>query len=267
MTPIALPLGVSVVIPAYNRPRQLCIAIESVRTCRPGLVEIVVADDNSTTDPREYLPEFNTSAVPIRCYRFERNRGPQAARNLGIRRARFAYIAFLDSDDAFTPDKIDAVLTEIEREPVDILFHAVGGMPKYNWLARRWHQTMRNVLPFHWLASLYNPAATPALVVRRRVRLGLTRLRHCEDWCFLLCYATPGMQVRYIDRELSTVFRTAGTPGGLSAAVWRMRRGEFSARAVLLKRPTVSSLIRYALGCVAGGLRIAGDIIRGRYWR
>lgn len=267
MTPPVRSFGVSVVIPNYNRPQQLRNAIESVRTCRPGLVEIVVADDNSSTDPREFLPSLNASEVPIRCYRFERNRGPQSARNLGIRRARFAFIAFLDSDDAFAPDKIDTVLREIENSTVDILFHAVDGMPKYNRLVRHWYRVWRHIVPFHWLASLFNPVATPALVVRRRIRLGPTKLRYCEDWCFLLRYMTPCMEVRYVDRELATVFRAAGTIGGLSGAVWRMRLGEFAARAVLLKRPSASSLLRYALGCVAGSLRIVSDLLRRRYWR
>ncbi|MFX8008378.1 glycosyltransferase, partial [Acinetobacter baumannii] len=77
-----------------------------------------------------------------RCYRFERNRGPQAARNLGIRRARFSHIAFLDSDDSFTQDKIDLVLQQLDSTPVDLLFHDVQGMPKYGKLARLWAHSL-----------------------------------------------------------------------------------------------------------------------------
>ena len=261
------PCGLSIVIPTFNRPEMLRRAVASVVSTQPLRTEIIVVDDGSIVDARSGLAPVNSSGVCVRAFRVDHNRGPQAARNLGIRRARFSHVAFLDSDDAFTPDKVDAILTEIERAPVDILFHAVDGMPKYNWLARHWHRTWRYVVPFHWLASLYNPAVTPALVVRRRIRLGLPSLRYCEDWCFLLHYATPGMQVRYIARELSTVFRAAGTQGGLSGAVWRMRRGEFVARTVLLKRPSASSLMRYALGCVVGSLRIVSDLLRGRYLR
>ena len=261
------PFGLSVVIPAFNRPQQLRTALESVVTRRPQHVEIVVVDDGSIVPALASAPTCNAAGVPIRHYRFASNRGPQAARNLGIRRARFSHIAFLDSDDAFTPDKVDAVLASLAEAPADLLFHGVQGMDKYNRLARLWDRHLRSWLPFHWWASLYNPVVTPALVVRRRVRLGLPWMRHCEDWFYLLRYAEPGMRVRYLDRELATVFRAARSPGGLSGAVWRMRLGEFAARAVLLRAPGPANLARYATGNLMGGLRILNDLIRARYWR
>src|ERR1700742_848593 len=105
-------VGISVVIPAYNRPDALLRAIGSVRATRAGQVEIVVVDDGSAQDLRSVLPMINASGIPVRAYRFEHNRGPQAARNLGIRRSRFSHIAFLDSDDEFTADKVDTILAE-----------------------------------------------------------------------------------------------------------------------------------------------------------
>ena len=261
------PFGLSVVIPTLNRPEQLRAAIESVMTRRPEQVEIVVVDDGSTLPVYTAAPTCNAAGVPIRHFRFESNRGPQAARNLGIRRASFSYIAFLDSDDAFTPDKVDVVLASLAQAPADLLFHGVRGMDKYNRLGRLWDQRLRGWLPFHWWASLYNPAVTPALVIRRRVRLGLPWMRHCEDWFYLLRYVEPGLRVRYLDRELTTVFRTPRSPGGLSGAVWQMRRGEFAARSVLLREPGPANLARYAAGNLMGCLRILNDLIRARYWR
>lgn len=259
--------GVTVVIPTFNRRDALVRAIDSVASTRTSCVEIVVVDDGSTTDPRGFLRPMNAHGVPIRCFRMERNRGPQAARNLGIRRARYPYIAFLDSDDAFHVEKIDLVLAELEARPVDLLFHGVSGMGKYNFVARLWSRHLATVVPFSFLAALYNPVATPALVIRRRRRLGLPRLRHCEDYFFLLRYASPGVRVRYLEKELSAVFRRPGTLGGLSGNSWRMRAGEFVARRALLKERTGSGLARYLAGTAAGLVRVVGDIIRGRYWK
>lgn len=257
--------GVSVVIPTYNRPQALRHAIESVRTRHPELVEIVVVDDGSNVDPREQLPEVNTSAVPVRCYRFELNRGPQAARNLGIRRARFAFIAFLDSDDEFMPEKIDELLDILARGGTDLLFHGVLGMEKYNRLSRLWSMHAGRALPFRWLLSLYNPAPTPALVVRRERRLGLPGMRHCEDYAYLLRYCQADTRVEYLDRNLTLVNRAPGATGGLSAARRAMRRGEFRARLVLLRHPKPADLVRFALGGFVGAIRIANDLVRGRY--
>lgn len=262
---VARVTGLSVVIPTLNRINMVLHAIESVSSTQPERVEVIVIDDGSVEDLRIQLPARNASGIVVRGYRFERNRGPQAARNLGIRRARFTHIAFLDSDDEFRPDKIDAVLDVLQMQDLDVLFHAVGGMPKYSMLARFWSRYLRLAVPFTWLCTLYNPVVTPALVVRRRCRLGLPTMRYCEDWFFLLRYIDASTRVVYLDREFSTVHRAPGTSGGLSDAVWKMRMGEFKARSVLLRQPTVCTVTRYMLGTLAGIARIASDAMRGRY--
>ena len=95
------PTGVSVVIPTFNRSAELRRAIDSVTSLSPERTEILVIDDGSTESAITGLPSLNAHGVPVRGYRQRHNRGPQAARNLGMRRARFSHIAFLDSDDRF----------------------------------------------------------------------------------------------------------------------------------------------------------------------
>lgn len=259
------PIGISVVIPIYNRLKEVLRAIESVHSNRPTNVEIIVVDDGSAVDPRPHLPEFNSSFIRVRVFRFESNRGPQSARNMGIRRAHFSHIAFLDSDDEYTCDKVDTLLMEIENRDFDLLFHAVRGTPRYNRLAMLWDRRLHKLLPFHWLCAFYNPVITPALVVRRKCRLGLTRLRYCEDWAFLLHYVEDGQTVRYLREELALVHRPIGSSGGLSAAMWKMRKGEFQARKVLLRKANASSLARWCAGSIAGIIRLVADLLRGRY--
>nr|WP_193752427.1 glycosyltransferase family 2 protein [Cupriavidus sp. IDO] len=254
-------------IPTLNRLDMVLRACQSVISDQTDRVEIIVIDDASKEDLRPQLPKINNHNIPIRCYRFVHNRGPQAARNLGIRRAQFSHIAFLDSDDAFTPDKIDLVLQQLDNAPIDLLFHGVQGMPKYGKLARFWTNALSNWMPFGWWIALLNPVVTPALVIRRERRLGLERLRHCEDWCFLLRYVQSDTRICFLPQELSIVYRPAGTSGGLSGAIWKMRKGEFAARRVLLKSPWPTGLLRYCVGGVAGLFRIMSDVLRGRYLR
>lgn len=261
------PTGLSVVIPSLNRIDMVRRACHSVVTSQTQRVEIIVIDDGSSDDLRPSLPGCNDHGVAIRAFRFEQNRGPQAARNLGIRRARFSHIAFLDSDDVFTSEKVDLVLQQLDSGPVDLLFHGVQGMPKYGRLATLWVKSLSRWLPFGWWLALLNPVITPALVIRRERRLGITRLRHCEDWAYLLRYVQPDTRICYIPRELTVVFRRPGTTGGLSGAIWKMRKGEFAARRILLKTPWPSGLIKFILGGFAGIFRILSDILRGRYFR
>lgn len=260
----ARPAGLSVVIPSYGRPVELLEAVESVAAGDPARVEILVIDDATPAGPAS-LPAANRSGVPIRLIVQPRNRGPQAARNLGIRRARFSHIAFLDSDDLFEPAKIDLILQLIDSGGWDLLFHPVLGLERYGRIARRWYRQGRPIFGFRALLALLNPVATPGLVVRRKLRLGPPSLRHAEDYAFLLRYVEPQTRVRFLDEFLASVRRGQGEAGGLSADVRRMRQGEFKARRVLLKERGLSGLLRWLVGSAMGLLRMLNDRLRGRY--
>lgn len=96
-------MSLSVIIPAWNASALLSQAIESVR--RQAIVpeEIIVVDDGSL----DATAELATSLGPdIRVIRHDRNRGPAAARNTGLRAAVGDWIAFLDADDLWPPYKL-----------------------------------------------------------------------------------------------------------------------------------------------------------------
>lgn len=105
-------MTVSVVIPAYNAGRFLGQAIESVVAQSLAAHEIIVVDDGSSDDT------FATArACPgVTCLR-QANRGAAAARNAGIGHACGDFIAFLDADDVWLPDKLERQLAAFDRHP------------------------------------------------------------------------------------------------------------------------------------------------------
>jgi glycosyltransferase involved in cell wall biosynthesis len=96
----------SVVIPVYNRARELGDAIGSVLAQGEQDFEIVVVDDGSADDPAAVVAGFADARINL--IRQE-NRGGGAARNAGIRAAKGRFIAFLDSDDVFLPQHLAAI--------------------------------------------------------------------------------------------------------------------------------------------------------------
>lgn len=254
--------GISVVIPAFGRVTELQRAINSVVTTHPDRTEIVVIDDHSVEPLAPFLSACTDKGVPVRVVRLTRNRGAGVARAVGIRRARFEYVAFLDSDDTFAVEKIDLLFERIRETAADVIFHQVEGAGLYNRMMDRWARSGRRLIPFHWLIVLLNPIPTPSLTVRRRHRLGHPTLRHAEDWAFLLRYVDPTTRVDYIPRVLASVHRSIGSEGGLSAAKAAMREGEFAARRLLLREKKIGNFARFALGSAVGGLRIAADHLR-----
>jgi len=107
-------LKVSVIIPSFNRAQQLCTAIASVLSQTVPPLDCIVVDDGSVDGTEErVLREFNGR---IR-YFHQENRGVSSARNLGIRAARGEWLAFLDSDDEWLPQKLQKQLRFIEEHP------------------------------------------------------------------------------------------------------------------------------------------------------
>ena len=93
---------VSVVIPTYNRAETVAAAIASALDQRDPPDEIIVVDDGSSDDTRDVLAAFGERIIAIH----QANSGVSGARNTGIRRATGTWIAFLDSDDVWYPERI-----------------------------------------------------------------------------------------------------------------------------------------------------------------
>ena len=105
---------VSVVVPAFNRPSLLHRAIMSVIDQTHRNLEILVVDDGSTEDVRSLLKDFSDDRINY--LRHEINKGVSAARNTGTRHSHGEYIAFLDSDDEWLPDKIKSQLEDLRKK-------------------------------------------------------------------------------------------------------------------------------------------------------
>lgn len=97
---------ISVIVPAYNAERSIAKAIASVQQQSERDLEIIVVDDASTDATSaevQRLAAVDPRILPIRA---PQNRGPGAARNLGLARARGTWIAPLDADDRYQPDRL-----------------------------------------------------------------------------------------------------------------------------------------------------------------
>ena len=102
---------ISVIIPTYNRAQYVCRAIESVLRQTYRDYEIIVIDDGSTDNTKDVLSKYNGRIK----YVYQPNQGISNARNHGIRVSAGEYIAFLDSDDEWIPEKLAVQLELLEN--------------------------------------------------------------------------------------------------------------------------------------------------------
>jgi glycosyltransferase involved in cell wall biosynthesis len=97
---------VSIIIPTYNSEKYIREALESALNQTYRNIEIIVVDDGSTDNTKEVLKHYLDRIQ----YIYKKNAGPASARNVGIKHAKGEYIAFLDSDDMWLPEKIELQL-------------------------------------------------------------------------------------------------------------------------------------------------------------
>jgi glycosyltransferase involved in cell wall biosynthesis len=111
-----LPL-ISVLMPVHNGAQYLGEAIESVYAQGYRPIELVVIDDGSTDSSAEIAKRF-----PVR-YCFQERQGPGAARNRGFSESRGAFLAFLDADDLWVPEKLVQQMRALEADSgLDMVF-------------------------------------------------------------------------------------------------------------------------------------------------
>src|ERR1041384_2788742 len=97
--------AVSVIVATYNRAKLLCETIDSILQQRFHDYELIIVDDGSTDNTRAVLEGFGTR---IR-YFYQKNSGPSAARNAGVRHALGRWIAIQDSDDLCAPNHLECL--------------------------------------------------------------------------------------------------------------------------------------------------------------
>lgn len=234
---------ISVIVPTYDRVALACRALESVRSQTTAPLEIVLVDDGSSDGTaavvRERFPD-----VEVVC---QTHAGVSAARNHGVRRSRGEWVAFLDSDDEWLPEKLELQLAAITESPDVGLCHCdeiwIRRGRRVN--PRRKHRKQggrifRACLPM----CVVSPSA--ALVPRHvldQVGPFDERLSACEDYDMWLRICSKHA-VAFVDRQL--VVKHGGHDDQLSRTVWGLDRFRIVALEKVLRDPTLSSADREA---------------------
>ena len=110
---------VSVVIPTWNRAGLIVRAINSVLSQTYSNWELIIVDDGSTDNTDEVVKKFQENDTRIRFIKHEKNSGGNSVpKNIGIKNAAGEYIAFLDSDDEYLPEKMEKQINLFNKSEI-----------------------------------------------------------------------------------------------------------------------------------------------------
>lgn len=107
---------VSVIIPVYNVEKYIATTVKSVLNQTYQNFEVLIVDDGSSDQTVEICQQFDDPRIKIICH--QENRGPSGTSNTGVRHAQGDYIALLDGDDVWLPEKLEKHLAHLEKSPI-----------------------------------------------------------------------------------------------------------------------------------------------------
>lgn len=234
---------VSVIIPTFNRKDWLTKAVDSVLSQTFTDFELIVVDDGSTDDTRSL---FKTAETRV-SYLYQQNQGVAAARNAGVRAAQGEWLAFLDSDDAWLPSKLEKQMA----------FHQHNPRFKISQTEEIWIRNGRKVNPMNkhkklsgWIfeSSLPLCLISPSSVILAREIFERTghfdeSFTVCEDYEFWL-RCTVCYEVGLISEALAVKY--GGHPDQLSRQYWGMDKFRILAMEKMLNGGLLTSAQREA---------------------
>ncbi|PSR33155.1 MAG: glycosyltransferase family 2 protein [Sulfobacillus thermosulfidooxidans] len=206
---------VSVIVPAYNAEKTISDALNSVFNQTYRSLEVIVVDDGST----DATPHVVQEQFPRAIFKRITNQGPSFARNQGIALASGEWIAFLDADDMWHPEKI---AQQLDVASTDIHI----GLVATDWIRAASFEPIPPALPVSEITYeellILNRFQTSTVLVKREIVEDLQGFDRAvdgaEDWDFWLRVAQVARLVK-IDWPL-VMYRDV--PTGYSKNVWRV---------------------------------------------
>ncbi|WP_368294254.1 glycosyltransferase family 2 protein [Dehalobacter sp. TBBPA1] len=221
---------VSIVIPYYNRSTTLIRALESVRLQTYKNFELILVNDGSTDDSeqmaKKYLDHFPEISVQ---YISQENKGPSSARNNGVRHSKGRYIAFLDSDDAWDPCKLEIQVGFMEKNP-DVMLSGT------NYVTVTERKKNRYPLePEYMEAGFYHMLfkiifATPTVIIRKGIfrddNFWFLEGKHQGEDNLLYFQVLRKYRGVRLSKPLASVFKMEYGIDGLTANIKKIREND-----------------------------------------
>ncbi len=253
---------VSVVIPCFRCAGTIAASVASIaaQTRRPH--EVILVDDASGDDTpavlhalAERYPEGWITVIVC-----PENGGPSRARNLGWERASQPYVAFLDADDTWVPQKLALQMEALEADPAIALIAHRMAVRERSATVPALRPPVRTQVLGRKRFLLNNPFPTASVVLRRDLPFRFNeRFRRVEDFLLWAQIGLSGHRCAKINQTLAFWHKPTYGAGGLSGDLAAMHRAGKEVRRELLRQGLVTP-VEHVLA------RLFGMVRRSRRW-
>jgi glycosyltransferase involved in cell wall biosynthesis len=265
---------VSVVIPCYRCADTIGRAVDSIFSQNALPSEVILVEDGSGDATPAVLADLAKKHPDrVKAVFLELNRGAASARNAGWDIATQPYVAFLDADDTWHPEKLRIQYGFMRGNPdVALCGHQcvwlreAESLPSLPTDLRATGITARSLL-------FRNAFSTPSVMLRRDIPFRFLEGKRCaEDLLLWQQVAFAGLPVVRLESPLAYVHKPLYGAGGLSAQMWRMEMGELHNLAYLFRSGKIgivlaSSSMLYSLAKFIRRLLVTKLMAVAKAWR
>lgn len=233
-------LIISVVIPAYNAEKTIIPCVESVLKQTFSVLEIIVVNDGSSDSTESVLTHYiSDNNIPNIFVYTQANGGPSKARNFGVNKAKGSWIAFIDADDRWLPDKLDEQVRLVLSHPE----FSIVGCEFSNFKAKKTVDFEQiSLISMFFKVRIYTSTAMVKKMILERYKFDEEQ-RYSEDarlWIQIMAeykaaVLLKGLVVYAENNQLS--------PARLSQQFWSMEKGELSNFIFFYKKGTIGLLL------------------------
>jgi len=244
---------ISVVIPCFNSANTIERALRSVEGQITKPHEVIVVDDASSDNTVSVIEQYaRTSTLNIRVIKQSANGGPSVARNAAWNVATGEFIAFLDADDQWHPQKLEAQLNAMLANPTIVMSfhdHLFGSSEHFETLPltpTTSQATLHNYL-------IRNRSATPTVMLRTALsERFLNTKRYAEDYLLWMTIIASHGSALHIHATLAHCSNPGYGGSGQSGKLWKMERSELSGfvslwRSGALSLPTLVAVSMWSI--------------------
>jgi glycosyltransferase involved in cell wall biosynthesis len=260
---------ISVIIPTYNRVRRLKKAIDSVLAQSHQDFELIVVDDGSDDNTAELIDNYIHDIVYLR----QENRGPAAARNRGIEKARYNLLAFLDSDDWFAENKLATQIKAMQENPMFHISHTNEIWYRNGQILNQKIKHKKNSGDIFGQSLKLCAVGMSTVMIHRKIfeRYGIfdEELPCCEDYEFWLRVSVEEKFLLVEEPltlkdggradQVSTIYRTGMDKFRIKAIVKILISGRLKDHQAEIARRELERKCRiYGTGCIKHGRSVEG---------
>lgn len=224
-------IKLSVVIPTNDRPDALPYTLASLRAQDVKDMQVVVVNDGGVSLDDVVAPFRDDLRIELVAY--DGNRGPSAARNVGIAAADGDVVAFLDDDDVLLPGHFEAMLPLLDEGEADFVYTSTRASTERHELSAEGYRDAVRAFGFafdHEFLLVANCIPTLGVVMRPPGAGGPRfdeSVRAAEDWDMWLRLAAGGYRFRHVELESGIYHRTPRHAGDADPAAAQARALRF----------------------------------------